>query len=54
MLLFSKQISDNNAEVKLHAKASRKARVITEKIDIDLILEEIEAEEEYSFEIECD
>ena len=47
MLLFSKQIVKGSTSVKIAAKHQRKGRVIDKNIDIGLILEEIEANEEY-------
>jgi hypothetical protein len=38
-LIFSKQISKKEAEVKVKAKAGRKARIFDENIDVGFILE---------------
>jgi hypothetical protein len=47
LLLFSKQVAHHEAEIKLKQKVQRKARVINSQIDVDLLLEEIEAEDEF-------
>lgn len=44
LLIFSKQISKKEAEVKVKAKAGRKARIFDENIDVGFILEQIDAE----------
>lgn len=43
LLLFSKQIAHHEIDVKVKPKPGRKGKIINEKIDIGLILEEIEA-----------
>lgn len=52
MLLFARQLATGNHGVQAKKGRERKARIITNDLDVGLILEELQAEDDYSFQID--